>query len=190
MKRGRSPKPFIIPLCLAVVACSAFIATTSAVSASSNSASTTSFQEDLPILASPPTPLPSAARVAVTESGMAERFGLTEDSLMNSRLIGGTAVGQLFFIPGQRGNCLVLADTVGCTMALTVQEPVVSILRLSPSGHLVGGGVVTQGAKSVTITGAPDQKITLPVDTQGRFLMSDQARYRLVAFLNRITVNF
>jgi hypothetical protein len=115
------------------------------------------------LAATPPSP---AEAVAINNllGGLpdAEYYGVTTASIARARRLASTHAGNLYLIPGNTGACLAFTSGVVC--GNPEKDRMLVLLGADPAtGNAVGGGVVSEEVKSVTITTSASSARTLPV---------------------------
>ena len=93
-----------------------------------------------------------------------ERYGLTAESYSNARVLLRTERGPMYVIPGEKGVCLALADSVGCADLPSPEPLVVALLvpGVDNAKYEIGGGLLRADAGNVLIehSGGPKARAT------------------------------
>lgn len=148
-----------------------FLATSAIVSAGGRR----TLQAPLPITSLPTVTLPAAVSGAVERApGAAARFGITGETFANARILTTTSLGPLYYLAPTAGNCLFFDGALACTGEVTAAEPL-SLFSTTPSGLLVGGGVVPADAHRVTVSPPSGRQVVLPVDDNGIFQLTEKS---------------
>ena len=96
----------------------------------------------------------AVVRHMIVDAGDQANVGLNDSSIAQARTLGQTSAGTIFVVPGTNGHiCLVLAYAVSCGSAAEAEgSPVIaSVYVRDASNRLVGGGVTTTDATSVSL---------------------------------------
>lgn len=87
------------------------------------------------------------------QSGAEVRYGITRAAYSDARKLLTDSPGTLYAIPGTTGTCLAFTTGTACSDPASDRGPLIALFRTDEaSGDAVGGGIVENGVKSVTIT--------------------------------------
>ncbi len=142
---------------------------------------------NLPVTSLPRTPLLSGLSTALSRAPDAASFGITSATFNEARVLARTSVGPLYYLAPGQGNCLVLDSALACGKQITSPEPL-TLFSGSPSGLLVGGGIVAPEIRSVTVTLPSGKGAVLKVDPYGIFRLTEKAGLE-VSFGVHVTPN-
>jgi hypothetical protein len=153
------------------VSAAAFFATSYATA----SAPQPNYVSSLPASNLPTTGLPTNAREAMNRATfMADRFGITPDSLDQARVLADTDAGTIYVVSGIKGVCLVLSGAVSCSNGLSdsdTHDSIVNALLVPmPNGHYVGGGLLASDSSDVDILTESGARIRA-IKTRGGFVV-------------------
>jgi hypothetical protein len=134
-------------------------------------------RHDLPVAALATEQLPAGQRLLAANllgEELGARAGITADSYERARRLATTSRGELYFLPGHTGACLLLGDGITCGDPGSPDGSLLALLRADPSGKsLVGGGVVGPNISRVTITHPASGTVSIPV-ANGVFLVGEE----------------
>jgi hypothetical protein len=106
------------------------------------------------------------------------RFGITPSSYDQVRVLGRTAAGLLYLIPGSRGECLALSYAAACgDPGAPGQRVLAEVVRDPSRKRLVGGGIAIGSVRTVTLATRKRVLTRVPV-VDGMFTISTRARVR------------
>jgi hypothetical protein len=104
-------------------------------------------------------------------------YGITADSYARVRVLKRTSLGTMYLISGSRGACLVLNSASSCGDPGASGQPMLALVRYDAlRDELVGGGIVTDTAHTVTLDVA-GKKIATSVN-QGIFSVAAHLQLR------------
>lgn len=177
----RKPRLLLAGLVTSVMA---FALTSAAV----GSAEQPQLRANLPVANLPTSALSEREQIMANNlgAGHGARFGITADSYREARQLAETTLGNLYVIPGARGACLMLGESVACGDPGGPGEPgaedesISALFGLDSSGRfLVGGGVAVDTVRMVTITQGGAIVASMPV-VDGVFTLLERDRASFV----------
>jgi hypothetical protein len=158
-----------------VAAVAAFAATSHAIRANTKPR----LRSNLPVANRPAVSLDHGTAITVNNVIGADnlsRFGITNSSYDQARVVARTSAGVAYLIPGSRGACLVFAVEASCGDPGAPGVSGASMLALATvrSGQLVGAGITTDAKHVVTIS-SPHGLVAKTAVSNGAFSVTGKA---------------